>query len=255
MAEGVGEDRCDEEAALFEAYRAGGQLELRDEIFARYQSVVGAVVRKFGRSVEREELLQVGYIGLLNAIERFDASRGFRFSTYASHCVEGEIRHFLRDKTETIRRPRWVRKLSSQMAAFLESFLQKNERLPTLAEISKSLNIAEDGVQAILRAKQPASLEDSDSSGGLLKDSIKSTRLVSFQLPIEDRISISQAFERLMELEQKVIYLFFVQDFTQKEIAGKLALSPRKVSRLMQKALGRLRGQLLGEESADANKE
>jgi len=65
-------------------------------------------------------------------------------------------------------------------------------------------------------------------------------------LPLEDRISISQAFETLLDLEQKVVYLFFVQDFTQKEIANKLALSPRKVSRLMQKALDGLRGHLTG---------
>ncbi len=248
MADESHQDTVDDEKEMFEAYRSCPDIATRDMIFSRYQGLVGSVVRGFFGAGEREELLQVGYIGLLNAIERFDSSRGFRFGTYATHCVEGEIRHFLRDKTETIRRPRWVRKLSSQMAAFLERFLQENQRLPSLTEISESLNITEDGVQAILRAKQPASLDDGESGEALLRESVRSTRQVSFQLPVEDRIAISQAFDRLLELEQKVIYLFFVQDFTQKEIAGKLALPPRKVSRLMQKALERLRGQLSGED-------
>ncbi|MFA5506364.1 MAG: sigma-70 family RNA polymerase sigma factor [Vulcanimicrobiota bacterium] len=248
MADEAEEDSSDE-AALFLSYREEGGLFVRDQIFSRYQHIVDIVTRKFPRAGEREELLQVGYIGLLNAIERFDSERGFKFSTYASHCVEGEIRHFLRDKSETIRRPRWIRALSSQVAAFLERFLQEHERLPTLTEISEALNIEESGVQAILRAKQPASLDEAEGGGsGVPKGTIRSARLKSFQLPLEDRISISQAFERLLEIEQKVVYLFFVQDFTQKEIASRLALSPRKVSRLMRKALDSLRGQLQSED-------
>ena len=141
-----------------------------------------------------------------------------------------------------------MRQLSSQMAAFLERFLQTQKRLPTVVEISEALNIEEDGVQAILRARQPASL-DGEAGQLALRDAVRSNRLESFRLPIEDRISISQAFERLLEVEQKIVYLFFVQDFTQKQIANKLSLSPRKVSRLMQKALGRLRGQLTGEKN------
>lgn len=238
-----------DEEAKFRAYRAEKDVSVRDEIFAHYQGVVASVVRGFKGKSEKEDLLQVGYIGLLNAIERFDLDKGFKFRTYATHCIDGEIRHFLRDKTETIRKPRWVRKLSSQIAAYLEVYLQEHERLPSLAEISRELNVAEEGVRAILAAKQPASLDVSGQKGTLLRDSVKSRELVSFQLPVEDRVAISQAFEKLLAMEQKIIYLFFVQDFTQKEIAGKLALSPRKVSRLMQKALGRLRGHLGGTES------
>jgi RNA polymerase sigma-B factor len=249
MGKESGSITAGEESALFEEYRASGDVSLRDEIFSTYQWVVESVVRGFHGAGDREELRQVGYIGLINAIERFDVEKGFRFNTYATHCVEGEIRHFLRDKSDTIRRPRWVRKLSSQLAAFLEAFLHQNQRLPTLREISDALDITEEGVKAILRAKQPASLDDERSGQAYLRESVKSTRMRSFRLPIEDRISINEAFDKLLELEQKVIYLFFVQDFTQKEIAGKLALSPRKVSRLMQKALVRLRGQLEGKKS------
>lgn len=255
MAEDGGAPEIPEdEEELFALYRRTCDQEVRDAIFSRYLGVVDAVARNYSRSAERDDLIQVGYIGLLAAIERFDTSRGFRFLTYATHCVEGEIRHFLRDKTEAIRRPRWMRKLSSKVAAYLEGHLQKHERLPTLSEISEALNISEEGVVAILRAKQPLSLEADGQAGELPTESIRSLRHVSFQLPIEDRIAIGEAFERLLDLERKVVYLFFVQDLTQKQIAGQLALSPRKVSRLMQKALGRLRGFLEPDDIADVKR-
>lgn len=240
------DDRQDGEVELFDKYQINRDRKIRDEIFSLYQGLVHGIVRKFYGASEHEDLLQIGYIGLLNAIDRFDPSRELKFSTYANHCIEGEIRHFLRDRNETIRRPRWMRQLSTKVAAFLEKFLQENERLPTLVEISEELNISVEGVQAILKSKHPASLDDDESD---LYSSVKSLRHVSFQLPIEDRISISEGFEKLLELEQKVIYLFFVQDFTQKEIAGRLLLSPRKVSRVMQKGLSRLRGYLEGKRS------
>lgn len=241
-----------DEAELFAVYRRTRDPATRDQIFAQYQNVVDSIARSYVRSAEREDLLQVGYIGLVNAIERFDSEKGFRFSTYATHCVEGEIRHFLRDKSETIRRPRWVRTLSTQVASFLESFQHANQRLPLLSEISEALNITEKGVRAILMSKQPASLDEGGVGDDFLKENVRSARFESFRLPVEDRISISQGFERLLEVEQKVIYLFFVKDFTQREIAGKLSLPPRKVSRLMQAALGRLRDELLGNKSKKA---
>jgi RNA polymerase sigma-B factor len=237
---------------LFAKYRSTGDLRYRDEIFMRHLSIVEGAARHFARagSAEKDDLRQVGYLGLLGAIERFDPAHGVKFSTYAGHCVDGEIRHFIRDKTESIRRPRWMRKLSGQVAGFLESFLQAQARLPTLKEISEALNISEEGVVTILKAKQPVSLED-DSRPQVTAESIRSVRHVTFQLPIEDRIAINQAFERLLELEQKVIYLFFVQDLTQKQIAGKLSLPPRKVSRLMQKGLDALRQWLEGDDLAN----
>ena len=166
----------EDEIELFVLYRASGDVRYRDEIFSRHLRVVETVSRGFARSgvAEKDDLLQVGYVGLLGAIERFDPERGAKFATYASHCVDGEIRHFVRDKSETIRRPRWMRKLSRQVAMYLEAYLQQHSRLPTLREISDALNIAEEGVVAILRARQPLSLEDEGSTGGA--SGIKSLR-------------------------------------------------------------------------------
>lgn len=238
----VGSETDAEEEELFRRYQRERDVVCRDEIFSRYLGLVDSVARSHLRSrpEEREDLLQVGYLGLLAAIERFDPGRGIRFSTYAGHCISGEIRHFIRDKAEAIRRPRWMRQLSAKVAAFLETFFQENERLPTLTEISQSLNISEEGVVTILRARKPLSL-DGGGVGEERLDGIRSLRQVSFRLPIEDRIALNQAFEKLLEIEQKVVYLFFVRDLTQRQIAGALALPPRKVSRVMRGALDRLR--------------
>lgn len=238
--ESLFDDIADEE--LFFRYSQGRELALRDELFARHLRLVEVVAHTHVRSRpgDREDLLQVGYLGLLGAIERFDWTRGVKFATYAGHCIHGEIRHFVRDKGEAIRRPRWMRQLSSRVASFLEGYLQEHARLPTLAEISEGLNITLDGVVAILRAKQPLSLDGEDVEVERA-DGIRSLRHVSFRLPIEDRIVLEQAVEKLLELERKVVYLFFVRDLTQKQIAGELSLPPRKVSRVMQSALGRLR--------------
>ena len=242
------------EAELFRRYRTG-EVECRDVIFRRHISLVEAITSSYARARpgEREDLLQVGYLGLLGALERFDPERGVRFATYAGHCIHGEIRHFVRDKGEVIRRPRWMRQLSSRVALYIEGFQQANERLPTLAEISSALNIAEDGIVAILQAKVPVSLEaEQGRSFGV--EAIRSLRQVSFQLPIEDRIVIGQAFEKLLEMEKKVVYLFFVQDLSQRQIAGALSLPPRKVSRLMQSGLARLRGLMNSDEFANSER-
>lgn len=232
-----------DEVALFEQYRSSKDEFVRDKIFTTYSSLVESVCRGFvGRgNSELEDLLQVGYLGLLGAIERFDLGREVKFATYARHCIGGEVRHFIRDKSEAIRRPRWMKKLSREVACFLEGYLQKNACLPTLSQIAEACNVSESGVVAILRAKQPLSLEDDSSYSREPLDRIKSLQHESFKLPIEDRIAIAHAFEKLFGVEKKIIYLFFVQDLTQKQIAGKLSLPPRKVSRLMQKGLERLR--------------
>ncbi len=249
-------DPAENETELFSLYRETGDPQYRDTIFSRYLKIVDLVSRSYVRAgvAEKDDLLQVGYLGLLGAIERFDTSRNVRFATYANHCVDGEIRHFLRDKTESIRRPRWMRQLSRQVAMYLESYLQEHASLPNLKEISEALNVSEEGIVEILKVKQPLSLEDERHGHQLSSGSIKSLRHVSFQLPIEDRIAMSQAFERLIVLEQKVVFLFFVRDLTQKQIAGELSLSPRKVSRLMSKALARLRGMLDPEEPSDVKR-
>jgi RNA polymerase sigma-B factor len=185
----------------------------------------------------------VGYVGLLKALENYEPTHNAKFSTYATHCVYGELRHYIRDRVEVIRRPRWLRGLSREVAGCIETFLHKQHRLPSVAEIAASINVAEEGVVEILRAQAPVSLEEMQGNGmaGVSVEKIRSSQYQTFRLPLEDKIAIEQAMGRLLELEKRIIYLFFYRDFTQSQIAGVVGLSPKKVSRVLHRGLDRLR--------------
>lgn len=231
------------ELEQFRALRASPTPELREGLVMRYVHLVPSVVRKFRQGGDREDLMQVGYLGLLKAVNNFDPERGTRFSTYAVHCIGGELRHHLRDHSSLIRRPRWLVGWSRQVAAFIEKHLVDLQRLPTIAEIARALNISEAGVLDVLRFKIPLSLDAPSEDVELSK--IQSLRCEECQVPLEDRIFLLEALEALLEIERKVVYLFFYADLNQSEIAGRFGLAPRKVSRLMGRALEKLRGMLV----------
>ncbi|HPU44549.1 MAG TPA: sigma-70 family RNA polymerase sigma factor, partial [Dictyoglomaceae bacterium] len=99
-----------------------------------------------------EDLVQVGYLGFLKAIENYDPEKG-ELSTYISHCVLGEIRHYLRDRKDSIRIPRTVKKLISNMDAFIDKVWEEENRYPTIEEIAKALNITKESVRELFRVK------------------------------------------------------------------------------------------------------
>lgn len=234
---------AEDELALFEAYRQTQSAELQEKLVVRYSRLVVSLVRKFRGRAEWEDLVQVGYLGLLKAVTAYNVSSGNRFSTYASHCVLGELRHYLRDRTETVRRPRWLQAVSRKVGVFVESFLQANERLPTVTEISEGCNLARDGVIEVLKAGSVVSLEQlqgENADSGPQVSRIKSLREESFVLSLEDRIWLDSALERLIEVERQIVKMFFYRDLNQNQIAGETGLPPKRVSRIMRRALNRL---------------
>jgi RNA polymerase sigma-B factor len=238
-----GSEAPEGEAELFQQFAQTGSPEVQEKIVSRYSGLVVAMVRKFKGRAEWEDLVQVGYVGLLKAINAYKPSTGNRFSTYASHCVMGELRHYLRDRTETVRRPRWLVSVSRQVGSFVETFLQQNERLPTIAEISQGCNINREGVVEVLKAGSTISLEQLQSEaagGGVQLGRIRSLREESFVLSLEDRIWIESSLQRLLEVERYILKMFFYRDLNQSQIAGETGLSPKRVSRIMRRALSRL---------------
>jgi RNA polymerase sigma-B factor len=228
----------------FRELRKTRNQELRDRLVNDNLSIVIPVARKFTQNRDnQEDLIQVGYIGLIKAVDNFDPDRGVKFITYATHCVMGEIRHYIRDKAESVKRPRWLTSLNREVTKYMDDFLQENKRLPTITEISSALNIEGDGIVEILKSKYVVSLDDygEGSSDYLVLDRIKSLRLETFRLPIEDRIVLEQSIEKLKKLEKSVINLFFYKDLTQSQIAVNLGLSQKKVSRMLKKSIEKLR--------------
>ncbi|MBI2265108.1 MAG: sigma-70 family RNA polymerase sigma factor [Armatimonadetes bacterium] len=233
--------------AKFEEFSHTGQPALREELICVHLSLVESIVRRYAvDSHLSEDLVQVGYIGLIKAVDMFDPSRGAKFTTYATHCIQGEISHFFRDKSGAIRKPRWLQRLSSELNRAVEALSQRLLRLPTVSEIAAFLNITEDGVLEIMKAGtalSTASLDSTDETGDLrpIQEKIKSQRYLSFQLPVEDKVALHAALERLRELELRVIELFFFYDLSQTEISENTGISRKKVSRLLEGGLSKLK--------------
>lgn len=178
-----------------------------------------------------DDVVQSGFEGLLKAAIRFDPERGVNFTTFASHYIMGEMRHYIR-KEATFYRPGWIVDLQRMVNEAIEERLKATGEAPSLQEIAKSLNVSEEGVHQAMRVGW-MSLEEIDLS--------KIQHLYAgLPVPIEDLIAIKEAIKNLNELQRKVISLIYYRDMTQAEAAKRLGISQRKVSRVLQRSLGEM---------------
>jgi RNA polymerase sigma-B factor len=232
----------------FREYRRTRDKRLYQELVCAYLPLAQKIARRYLRAgVALEDLVQIGTIGLINAVRTFDPGRGVKFETYAFHHIAGEIRHYLRDNLEPMRVPRWVRKLHGDLTATVARLQQELGRTPTLAEIAARMNVSEGGILEILRAHNQSrvrSISDLGEDSEGRQDAIAHQRYLPLQLPIEDRIVLLQAMDCLASLQRQVVYYLFYQDLTQSEVARRLGVSQRHVSRLLAAALRRLAGPL-----------
>jgi len=218
---------------------------ITDEQIKKYQPLVKNIAHKFINSGEPpEDLQQVGYLGLINALNLYNQNRGVKFETYATWLISGEIRHYIRDKYSIMKIPRWMKGLNKKIDEFIISYKKENNRFPRLSEISDKINITEEGIQEILKARnavQVVSIDQErrkyDHNLSPVLDKIKSKHYEDFKLPIEDVITIRSSFSKLKKIQRKVIYYIFVKDLTQKRVAKKLEISQRQVSRIKESAL------------------
>ncbi|MGI6659111.1 MAG: sigma-70 family RNA polymerase sigma factor [Dethiobacteraceae bacterium] len=179
-----------------------------------------------------EDALQSGREGLLKAIRRFDPDKQVAFATYASHCIMGEIRHYLR-KEASYYRPGSIKDLQNRVDRYVEQVIKERGEPPELEEIAEALNVKVEGVVQAMRAGL-VSLDEVDIK------KIQSLRYESFKLPIEDKLLLQQALARLTDLQRKVIYYLFFLDLTQTQTGKKLGLSQRAVSRVLHKSLQKM---------------
>lgn len=180
-----------------------------------------------------DDIIQVGYEGLLKAVKGFRPEYGNRFTTYAGHCIIGAIKHHLR-KENSFYRPCCLATLQEKAEMLLDMELEEKEAVPSPKYLSEKLNVTEEGLREVMRAGL-VSLDKLDLS------KISSLRYESFRFPIEDRILLEQALKTLNDLQRKVIYLLFYRDMSQQQAADVLGLHQRKVSRVMHQGLADLR--------------
>jgi len=222
---------------------------ITDAQIKEYQPLVKNISYQFKNSGEPlEDLEQVGYIGLINAFNLYNQERGVKFKTYATWLISGEIRHYIRDKHQIIKIPSWMLKLNKKIDEFMISYKKENNKFPSLSEISEKLNLTEEGIKEILKAREAVQIVSLDqeqrkynSNSYPIIEKIKSKNYETFKLPMEDIIALKTAFNRLKKLQRKVIYYIFEKDLTQTKIAHKLGISQRQVSRIKESALKELK--------------
>jgi len=241
----------DEIRELFRGYHGAEDDDertgFREKLVDQYIGLVEFLARRFrNRGEPLEDLVQVGTIGLLKAIDRFDLSREVEFSTYATPTIVGELKRHFRDKGWAVRVPRRLQELHLELSKVVAELGHELGRSPTVAEIAESASISEEEVLEGLEIAQAynfTSLDapiDSDDSG--------STALVDHlgtedeQLEnLEYRAALAPEMKKLPERERTILYLRFFKGQTQSEIADRLGISQMHVSRLLNRTLTRLR--------------
>jgi RNA polymerase sigma-B factor len=242
----------DDAETLFQTFAESRDPRTRNRLVVMHQNLVRFLAGKFANRGEPiEDLVQVGTIGLINAIDRFDPSRGTKFSTYATPTIVGEIRRHFRDKAWSLKVPRRLQELNLAANKAAESLSQKLGRSPSIQEIAIAVNASE---QETLEAIELGNAYDTVSLDTKLAYDGESAPLCLAEFVGENDDSLdnlekygdlNQAMECLEQRERSIIYLRFFKDMSQTEVAKKLNISQMHVSRLQQKALKRLKELLM----------
>jgi RNA polymerase sigma-B factor len=195
-----------------------------------------------------DDLVQVGYLGLIRAIEKFQISKGHAFSSFAIPYIRGEIQHYLRDKGVTVRIPRRYLAIQQQAIGVSRKLREKYNRQPTDAEIAAALDISTSEWQDIKLAwanRSPLSLDvpivDGEEGTTSLGELVPDPKYRSFQLAQEDQIRLQQALVQLEKCTREVLEYVFLHDLTQKQVAEHMGISVVTVSRRVKKGLDLLK--------------
>ena len=232
-------------ADLIRDYRDRGDRQAIEHILAMHGKLLNRLVRRYaGSSGEPyEDLLQVGYVGLIKAVNGYRTDSRAKFSSYAYAMIDGELRHHFRD-TQLVKRPRWARSLHSRVSEATARLTDELGRPPLVEEEAREVNVSPEGLLELTKFfldTSVSSLDGGNHEEGADVSAIKNLQYENFSLPIEDRIVLERALECLTELQRKVVYLFFYKDLSQTEIGRMLGLPQRKVSRVVASSLKILR--------------
>jgi len=225
-------------------------LELRDAITIQLSGLVESIARKFiGSGEPLEDLIQEGYLGLLNALDLFNPEKGVKFTTYATHLIVGQIKHYLRDKGKIIKEPAWLQELNSKINRVVNELSARYGRPPTTQEIAEFLGMTTKAVEDVLMTREvfkvsslDAIYEDEEEEwNGYDLEKLHCEPCQSFNLPIEERVVVETAMQQLKQIEQQVLHLFFSEGYNQTEIAHQLKISCNYVSHILRNATQKLR--------------
>ncbi len=243
-----GKDAWDKERTreLFRLYKEKGDEEARDQLIVSHLNLVRFLASKFkNRGEPLDDLVQVGTIGLIKAIDRFDPERGLEFTTYATPTILGEIKRHFRDKGWSIRVPRRLQELSAKVNQATDELTVELQRSPSVDEIAARLGV---GAEEILEAMESSGAYTSVSleAGGSSEDDEAPAlidRIGSVDEDLDasdDRMVIDEAIRDFSPREQEIVRMRFIDGLTQVEIAKRLGVSQVQVSRLLRRTLRKI---------------
>jgi len=240
---------------LFRDFKRTSDPRLRERLIKMHLNLVRFLARKFANRGEPvDDLIQVGNIGLINAVDRFDPERGIRFATYATPTIVGEIKRYFRDRGWAIKVPRRLQEVNLAANKAVDQLVQRFDRSPTVAEIAQEIGSTEEETLEAIELGQMYELISLDSDAGQPED--ESHTVLADYIGEDDvildeigtRSSLVDGLKRLPERERKILELRFFRNMSQTDVARTLSISQMHVSRLQQKALSRLREIVRGEQ-------
>lgn len=229
---------------------AEGDLAAQEALIAQNTGLVHSVVRRFaGRGHEMEDLFQVGCIGLIKAVQKFDLSFGVQFSTYAVPMVMGEIKRFIRDDG-IIKVSRSLKETAVRAMQVREALIAKSSAEPGLKEIADAMDISPSELAVALDAgAKPESLyatcDDGSREGLCLLEKLESDG--NMEVEVTDRLALYQALSEFEERDRKLLFLRYFRQKTQTQVAKVLGISQVQVSRIEKKLLLKMREKILTE--------
>lgn len=233
---------------LFKMHSKNKDTLIREEIIRRHMYIAEILSKKYSnRGIEYEDIYQVACLGLIYSVDRFDISKGYEFSSFATPTIIGEIKKHFRDKGWVIRVPRRIQELSQKINQARNTLNQKLQRVPTIDEIAEYLKVsAEDLLEAMEASKvySPQSLDNPYESDGDDKDITLSDLIgeddKNFN-KIENNDFIFRIIESLNDIEKKIIEDRYFKKKTQIYIAEELGVSQMTVSRMEKKIIEKFR--------------
>jgi RNA polymerase sigma-B factor len=234
--------------ALLVAYHREGDQGAREQALVELMPLVRALASRYaGRGEPLEDLVQVGSLGLIKAVDRFDVDRGVDFSSYAIPTIVGEIRRHFRDKAWAMHVPRRLKELSLRLSRTLDDLTTELGRSPTIAELAEATGVEEEDVVDALdssNAYTTRSLHAPFEEGGDDSLSDKLGTEETGYAEVEDGALVAAGLDALDERERQIVELRFFEEMTQSQIAAEIGISQMHVSRLLRRALATMRGRI-----------
>lgn len=239
------------EGQLLSAYCEHGDTQARDELITRYLPLVYGVSRRYcQRGEQLEDLVQVGCIGLIKAIDRFDLTRGVALSTYATPNIIGEIKRYFRDKGWAVKVPRGLLELNMRLEQVTGPLAGYNHRSPSIIELAEAVESTPEEVMEAMeagRSRNSLSLDHSLSHGDDDDERLPLETIGNHEdgfEKAEHRLLLEPGFARLNTRERTILHQRFFEGLTQSQIAANIGVSQMHVSRLIRRALAKVRAEI-----------